>query len=74
MPEGADGQSEWQRWTAAATTLAQNPEARVLCPRNLDGFLEVTDVTAARSDARRERYLRCPRCGASNIILNPAGS
>ena len=33
-----------QRWIKAAIVLGRDPSALVLCPKNLDGHLEVTDV------------------------------
>jgi hypothetical protein len=62
---------EWQRWVEAAKILAADRSARVLCPRHGDGYLEVTDVPLG--DGKVERYLRCPICGATNVIRNPAG-
>ena len=35
---------EWQRWVEAGKILAADPRAQVLCPRNGDGYLEVTDI------------------------------
>lgn len=64
---------EWQRWVEAAKVLAADPTARVLCPRNGDGYLEVTDVPLADGSGQLDRHLRCPVCGATNVIRNPAG-
>jgi hypothetical protein len=64
-------QPEWQRWVEAAKILADDPHAQVRCPRNNDGVLQVTDVPGP--DGQLERHLRCPVCGASNIIRNPRG-
>ncbi|MEP6649253.1 MAG: hypothetical protein ABJA74_04975 [Lapillicoccus sp.] len=64
---------EWQRWVEAAKILADDPRARVLCPRNEDEYLEVTDVPLEGDTEQVERHLRCPGCGASNSILKPAG-
>jgi hypothetical protein len=64
---------EWQRWVEAAKVLAADPTAQVLCPRNGDAYLEVTDVAAAGDPSSVERHLRCPSCGATNIIRNPRG-
>ncbi|HKT00714.1 MAG TPA: hypothetical protein VJT31_14380 [Rugosimonospora sp.] len=68
---GAD--TEWQRWVQAAKILAADPRAQVLCPRHGDGYLSVTDVPAKDDPSQVERHLRCPVCGASNIIRNPRG-
>ena len=65
------GDSEWQRWVKAAKVLALDPTAQVLCPHNLDGYLQVTDVPSSQDPSQIERHLRCPVCGATNIILNP---
>ena len=57
---------EWQRWVEAA-----DPTAQVICPRDGDSYLQVTDTTAA--DGTVERHRRCPVCHATNIIRNPTG-
>ena len=62
---------EWQRWAEAAKILAADPTAQVLCPRHGDGYLVVTDVPGPSGVV--ERYLRCPVCGATNVIRNPRG-
>jgi hypothetical protein len=64
---------EWQRWVEAGKILAADPRAQVLCPRNGDGYLEVTDIPVPGDPSQVERHLRCPACGASNIIRNPRG-
>ena len=64
---------ESQRWIEAGKVLADDPTAKVLCPENGDGYLEVTDHVAATDPTKRERYMRCPVCGAFNILLNPRG-
>jgi hypothetical protein len=62
---------EWKRWVEAAKVLAADPTAQVLCPRNGDEFLVVTDTPMG--DGMVERELRCPICGARNVIRNPSG-
>jgi uncharacterized C2H2 Zn-finger protein len=65
--------AEWQRWVEAAKVLARDPTAQVLCPRHGDAYLQVTDVSATEDPSQVERYLRCPVCGATNVIRNPRG-
>lgn len=55
----------------AAKTLAADPTAQVGCPRNSDAILEVTDTPMGVGKVERE--LRCPICGARNVILSPTG-
>jgi hypothetical protein len=62
---------EWERWVEAAKILAADPTARVICPRNGDSYLQVTDIPMG--DGKVERRLRCPVCHATNFIRNPAG-
>jgi hypothetical protein len=64
---------ERPRWVEAAKVLAADPRARVPCPRHGDGILEVHDVADPADPTSIERHLRCPVCGAGNIIRNPAG-
>jgi hypothetical protein len=66
-----DVSPEWERWVEAAKILAADPTAQVICPRNGDSYLQVTDTTA--SDGTVERRLKCPVCQATNVIRNPAG-
>ncbi len=60
---------ETLRWIEAAKVLAEDPEAKVRCPKNEDGFLEVRDVADPADGERFERHLVCPECGATNILL-----
>jgi hypothetical protein len=64
---------DWRRWLDAAKVLADNPTAQVLCPKNRDGYLEVTDHVTPGDSTQRERWMRCPVCGATNILRNPGG-
>lgn len=64
---------ESRRWIEAGKVLANDPRAKVLCPENGDGYLEVTDHFAASDPPVLERHMRCPVCGAFNILLNPRG-
>jgi hypothetical protein len=64
---------EWARWVEAAKILAADPKAKVRCPRNQDGFLEVEDGVTSTRPRHIERYLRCPMCGATNVIKDPSG-
>ena len=64
---------EWPRWVEAAKVLAADPRAQVPCPRHGDGTLEVHDIADPADPTSIERHLRCPVCGATNIIRNPTG-
>jgi uncharacterized C2H2 Zn-finger protein len=64
---------EWQQWVDAAKVLADDPHAQVRCPRNGDAYLEVIDIPLPGDPTQLERHLRCPACGATNIIRNPRG-
>ena len=65
---------QWQQWVEAAKTLSADPSAQVLCPRNGDAYLTVEDVADPADPTRVERYLRCPTCGAYNVIRSPRPS
>jgi hypothetical protein len=58
---------ERDRWIHAAKVLATDPRAEVLCPRNEDALLVVTD-DAEEPERAFERHMRCPKCGAYNSI------
>jgi hypothetical protein len=60
--------AEGIRWIEAGKILANNPEAKVLCPKNADGFLTVTDASSPVNTLVIERHIRCPVCGAYNAI------
>lgn len=61
--------NETQRWIEAGKILAVNPDAQVMCPRFLDAYLEVQDVRFPDDPEKLERIMRCPTCGAMNILL-----
>ena len=62
---------EWKRWVDAASRLSEDPTAKVRCPRNGDEFLTVRDVPNPANPTQVERYLRCPGCGATNVVRAP---
>ena len=64
---------EWRRWVEAGKALAADPRAQVACPRHGDGFLVMDDVRNPQDPTQVERYLRCPACGAYNVLRNPKG-
>jgi hypothetical protein len=57
-----------ERWIAAGIKLSTDPTARVRCPVKDDGYLVVTDVPG-RDVGTFDRYLRCPTCGATEILV-----
>lgn len=64
----ADVGSERRRWITAAATLAKDPTARVLCPTRGDDYLSVEDVPYDADPTMFARYLRCPKCGAVEVL------
>jgi hypothetical protein len=59
---------ESSRWIEAGKILSENPNAKVLCPKNLDAELVVTDESPKGHPEIVERHMRCPKCGAYNAI------
>jgi hypothetical protein len=57
---------ETERWVDAAILLADDPSAKVRCPRCRSADLEVTDVDAGGNVF--ERLMRCPNCGVFNAM------
>jgi hypothetical protein len=55
-------------WPEAGKILAEDPTAKVRCPRNADDYLMVIDASSAEDAMLIERHLRCPTCGAYNAI------
>lgn len=60
--------TESHRWIEAGKILAGNPKAKVLCPKNQDAELVVTDESPREHPEIIERHMRCPKCGAYNSI------
>lgn len=60
--------AETSRWIEAGKILADRPEARVLCPKNQDDYLVVTDASPPGDSTVIERHMRCPKCGAYNAM------
>jgi hypothetical protein len=61
--------TESYRWIEAGKILSENPKAKVLCPKNQDADLVVTDESPHDHPETVERHMRCPKCGAYNSIL-----
>ena len=59
---------ETQKWIDAGKLIAEDPRARVLCPRFGDSYLEVQDVRNPRNPEELERIMKCPKCGAMNVL------
>jgi DNA-directed RNA polymerase subunit RPC12/RpoP len=57
-----------RRWVEAGKILAADPSAKVRCPQCGGGVLEVEDVGNPVNSDEFERYLRCPICGARNVL------
>ena len=55
-------------WIAAGKLIAADPNAVVVCPAHRDGNLIVEDIPINNSE-KFERIMRCPNCGARNILL-----
>jgi hypothetical protein len=62
---GLSFMNESTRWMQAAIALSSDPEAKVLCPKNEDAYLEVYDVAF---EGRKERWIHCPECKAANAM------
>jgi hypothetical protein len=60
--------AETQRWIQAGKVIASDPNAKVKCPRFEDDFLVVEDVPNPRTPEELERIMKCPKCGAMNIL------
>lgn len=60
--------TEIQRWIEVGKLLAEDPAARVTCPRCQDSSLEVEDVRNPNDPDELERIMRCRKCGAMNIL------
>jgi len=59
---------ERQRWIEAGKTLAASPLTQVPCPRCEDSCLEIQDVRSPNAPEELERIMRCPKCGAVNVL------
>jgi phage FluMu protein Com len=59
---------ETQRWIEAGKAIAADPNARVKCPRCEDDLLVVQDVSNPRAPDELERIMKCPKCGAMNVL------
>ncbi len=57
-----------KKWIAAGKILAVDPTAKVRCPVCGEADLIATDVPV-EGGKKFERIMRCPNCGARNILL-----
>jgi hypothetical protein len=57
-----------QQWIAAGIKLSADPNAKVRCPVRNDDYLTVEDVPGL-DEGTYDRYLRCPRCGATEVLV-----
>lgn len=57
-----------RRWVVAGIRLAGEPSAQVECPTCGHQYLDVEDVPAGDRDDTISRYLRCPKCGAVEVL------
>jgi DNA-directed RNA polymerase subunit M/transcription elongation factor TFIIS len=60
--------AETTQWVEAGKLLAEDPNARVLCPKCDDSTLEVEDVRNPNAPEELERIMRCAKCGAMNAL------
>lgn len=60
--------SKSQRWVEAGKVLAEDPTARVSCPRCENSTLEVEDVRNPNTLEELERIMSCGECGAMNVL------
>jgi len=61
--------SESKKWIEAGIILAQNANAKVNCPVCDQEYLQVKDVHWDEDPEHWERYMYCPKCGATNSLL-----
>jgi uncharacterized C2H2 Zn-finger protein len=59
---------ETQRWIEAGKAIAADPQAKIICPRCADEFLEVEDFSNPSAPDEIERVMKCPKCGAWNSL------
>lgn len=57
-----------QKWIEAGKIIAQNPNAKVLCPECGKNNLEVQDIRNENNSSELERIMECPVCKARNIL------
>ena len=60
--------AETHRWIEAGKAIATDRNAKVRCPRYEDDFLLVEDVRNPRAPDELERIMKCPKCGAMNVL------
>lgn len=58
-----------RRWIEAGKTLSEAPNAKVPCPVCGQADLSVTDGAASGTPPVFDRYMRCPACGATEVIV-----
>lgn len=57
-----------ERWIEAGIVLADDPDAKVMCPVCANDFLRVEDVEHP-DGTLFDRYLRCETCGAEEVLV-----
>ena len=57
-----------KRWIEAGKVLAQDANAKVLCPVCQAETLKITDVRNESNPIELERHMSCTACGASNSL------
>jgi predicted RNA-binding Zn-ribbon protein involved in translation (DUF1610 family) len=63
-----------RRWVQAGVILGENPRAYVPCPICAEAALEVEDVPYPDNEELFDRYLRCPNCGAQQVLVRVRSS
>ncbi len=59
---------ETQRWVKAGELISNDPQSMVKCPKCRKENLEVEDIRADSEPELLERYMKCPSCGAWNVM------
>lgn len=60
---------ESRAWIEAGKILARDPEVKVRCPICGEEYLKVTDQPHGPESNHFDRYMRCPRCGATEVLV-----
>ncbi|MCQ1528818.1 hypothetical protein [Lutispora saccharofermentans] len=60
--------SKTQKWIEAGKLIAENPDAKILCPECEQNNLEVKDIRNDNNVSELERIMYCSNCGARNIL------
>jgi uncharacterized C2H2 Zn-finger protein len=59
---------ETQRWVKAGSLISEDPKGLVKCPKCQKEYLEVQDIRDRSDPELLERYMKCPLCGAWNVL------